>query len=114
MPFSMIERNASIDETAARMSHLTLFAGDPEAGGAEIAGVVRVTVPGWTEAKDGVRSITGTVDIKVPAGSTFDHIVLMDGDTAGTVRGYVPVPQSSFGSEGTYTVSTATISFPAS
>lgn len=114
MPFSVAERNASIDETAGRMTHITLYNGNPEGGGAEVAGISRVPVPGWTAASDGARALTSAVDVTVPAGSTFDHVVLMDGLTGGTVRGYIPVAQSSFGEQGTYTIRTGTIAFPAS
>ncbi len=114
MPFSVVERDASIDESAARMTHLTLYYGDPEGGGAEVGGISRMAVSGWTKADDGARSLTSPVDITVPAGSTFDHVVLMDALSGGAVRGYMPVAASSFGQQGTYTVSSATISFPTS
>lgn len=112
MPFSVVERNASIDETAARMTHVTLYNGDPESGGTEVAGISRVAVPGWTAATDGSRSLSSSVGITVPAGSTFDHVVFMDNPAAGTVRGYISTPASTFGSQGTYTISSGSISFP--
>jgi len=114
MPFSMVERDASIDESATRMTHLTLYHGDPEGVGTEVNGITRVAVPGWTAAADGARSVTSAVDITVPPGSTFDYVVLVDALTGGTVRGYMPVAPSSFGQQGTYTISSATISFPVS
>jgi hypothetical protein len=113
MPFSVVERNASINGTAARMTYITLYNGNPESGGTEIAGIARVAVPGWTAATDGSRSLSGSVGITVPAGSTFDHVAFMDGPTAGTVRGYVPMAASTFGSQGTYTIKSGSISFPA-
>lgn len=112
MPFSTAERNISIDETSARMTHATLYNGDPESGGSEVAGITRAAVPGWTSASDGERSLTGSVQITVPAGSSFDHIALMDGATGGTVRGYIPIAASTFGEQGFYTIESGTISFP--
>jgi hypothetical protein len=111
MPFSVVERDASIDASAGRMTHLTLY--QAEGAGAEVGEMVRVAVSGWTKAADGARSLTSPVDITVPAASTFDHVVLMDALTGGTVRGYIPVALSSFGEQGIYTVSSATISLPA-
>jgi hypothetical protein len=113
MPFSTAERNISIAETSARMTHVTLYDGDPESGGSEVAGISRATLPGWTTANDGARSLSATVEITVPAGSTFDHIALMDAAGGGTVRGYIPVASSTFGQQGTYTIEGGTISFPA-
>ena len=48
----------------------------------------------------------------MPAGSSFDHIALMDGGTGGTVRGYIAIPPSTYGEEGLYTIESGTISFP--
>jgi len=112
MPFTVVERNASIDETAARMTHVTLYNGDPESGGTELAGISRVAVPGWSVATDGSRSLSSSVGITVPAGSTFDHVAFVDGPIAGVVRGYIPTAASTFGSEGTYTIKSGSISFP--
>ena len=114
MPFSVVERNASIDATAARMTYVTLYNGNPESGGAEVAGIARVAVPGWTAATDGSRSLSASVGITVPAGATFDHVAFMDSQAAGTVRGYIPMAASTFGSQGTYTIKSGSISFPAS
>ena len=114
MPFSVVERNASINGTAARMTYVTLYNGNPESGGTELAGISRVAVPGWTTASNGSRALSGSVNLTVPAGSTFDHVAFMDGATAGTVRGYTPMAASTFGSEGTFTVKSGSISFPAS
>ncbi len=114
MPFSVAERNASINESAGRMTHVTLYSGNPEGPGVEVAGITRAAVPGWTVANDGARSLTSPVDITVPAGSTFDHVAFMDGPTGGAVRGYIPVAQSTFGQQGTYTIQSGTIGFPAS
>lgn len=114
MPFSVAERNASINETAGRMTHVTLYSGSPEAGGTEVAGISRAAVPGWTVANDGARSLTSPVDITVPAGSTFDHVAFMNASTGGTVRGYISVARSTFGDQGTYTIQSGTIGFPVS
>jgi hypothetical protein len=113
MPFSVVERNASINGAAGRMTYVTLYNGNPEGGGTELAGISRVAVPGWTAASNGSRSLSGSVGITVPAGSTFDHVAFMDGPAAGTVRGYMSMAASTFGSEGTYTIKSGSISFPA-
>ena len=114
MPFSVVERDASINETAARMTYVTLYNGNPESGGTELAGILRVAVPGWTTATDGSCSLSSSFGITVPAGSTFDHVAFVDGPIAGTVRGFIPIAASTFGSEGTYRIKSGSISFPAS
>jgi hypothetical protein len=112
MPFSTAERNTSINETSARMTHATLFNGNPESGGVEVAGISRASLPGWTGPTDGAQSLSSTVDITVPAGSSFDHIALMDNGAGGTVRGYIAIAPSTYGEEGLYTIESGTISFP--
>jgi hypothetical protein len=109
-----VARDASFDESASCMTHLTLYHGDSESVDAEVDGVSRVAVSGWMKADDAARSLMSPVDITVPAGFTSDHVVLMRALAGGTVRGCMPMAASSFGRQETYPVSSAIISVLAS
>ena len=112
MPFSVVERNASIDESAARMTHVTLYNGDPESGGPSSpasrasrfrggrlrpTAAARSTAPSASRYRRAPRSITWCSWTTRPPGPS---------------AGYISMPASTFGNEGTYTISSGSISFP--
>lgn len=108
MTLSAAERDTRADATAGRLSHYTLFNGDPFAAGSEVAGITRAAAS-WDAASGGSAAQTGSVEITVPAGSTFDTLVGMDAATGGTAVAKKSLGSNTFANGGTVDVTSATI-----
>ena len=102
--FSVTERNALINASRGRATHVTLFNGDPGGAGTEVAGITRAAVS-WGTASNGSVALDSAVELTVPANRTFDHIVMMTASTGGNIVAYGGVPQKTYPVQDTYQVS---------
>jgi len=110
MTLSVAERTVRADDTASRLTHVTLYDGDPYGAGAEVPAIVRVAIT-WDAAANGVAAqAAGAVTITVPVGATFDHVVGMTAAVAGTaIAKRLIAPAQTFAGGGTVDVSNSEI-----
>ncbi|MGI5169880.1 phage tail fiber protein [Spirillospora sp. CA-253888] len=107
MPFTTATRDAVMDGTsiAALCTHASLHTADPTTtGGSEVAGgsYARVAIT-WAAASGGTKTLTGSVTINVPSGTTITHFGLWSALAAGTFRGGGTLSASqSYPTGGTY------------
>lgn len=115
MALSTAGLNEAADGVAAAVTHISLHDDDPGATGAnELTGgspaYARQAVA-WGAAASGVATMTGTETFDIPAGSTVSHFGLWTASSGGTFLGGGALSASEvYGAQGTYTLSTATIS----
>jgi hypothetical protein len=64
----------------------------------------------WNAAAAGSKAISGTVVFDVPAGTTIRRVGLFSLVTGGTYFGDADITDETYGGQGTYTVTAATIS----
>jgi hypothetical protein len=64
----------------------------------------------WNAAAAGSKAISGTPVFDVPSGTTITRVGLYSAITAGTYFGDAEITDETYGGQGTYTVTAATIS----
>lgn len=108
MPFSVTRRNAWLDllETVT----VGLFKGSPLGAGVEVSGgdpaYARKSVT-LAAADAGARAHSDTPVFDVPAGANFDYVGYFMG---GACIAEDDIPEETYGSQGTYTVTAGTLS----
>jgi hypothetical protein len=126
MPLSDNGRNASVNGLASAILFLSLHSADPgTTGAAELSGgtpaYARKAVPSWTTAASGSRSLSSAVTFDVASGTTVSHFGAWNQLAAGgTFYGGDALRDGSnnpvtetFGGQGTYTMTTATLTINA-
>lgn len=108
----------ALDETpaapAAGIAYLSLHTDVVGSGsGGEVTGgspaYARKAVT-WNAASGGSKAISGTAVFDVPSGTTIRRVGLFSAVTAGTYFGDADITDETYGGQGTYTVTAATIS----
>ena len=64
----------------------------------------------WNAAAAGSKAISGTAVFDVPSGTTIRRVGLFSAVTGGTYFGDAEITDETYGGQGTYTVTAATIS----
>jgi hypothetical protein len=125
MPLSDNGRNAAVTGLGNSITYLSLHSADPGTTGAsEISGGTPAYARKactWGAAATGSRTLSAAVTFDVAAGSTVSHFGCWSAATAGTFyggdalrdAGNNPVVEN-FGGQGTYTMTTATLTINAS
>ena len=107
------ERTALAANSASRITHVTLYNGDPEAGGTEAANLAARGAITWAAGAAGVQNKSGgDITLTISGASSFDYLVGIDSATlaAGTPRTKKSIGSNSFGAGGgTVTVSSGSI-----
>jgi hypothetical protein len=124
MPLSDNGRNASVNGLATAITHLSLHSADPGTSGAgELTGGTPAYARKactWGTAAGGSRSLSAAVTFDVAAGITVSHFGCWSALTAGSFHGGDALRDGSnnpvtetFGGQGTYTMTTATLTINA-
>lgn len=110
------ERSNLAASTAGRLTHLTLFDGDPEAGGSEASNLASRQNVSWSAGSAGVQNISNAPKvITLNGGTTFDYLVGMTALTGGTAITKKSIGSTTFGAGGgTVTVSSGSITITSS
>lgn len=109
------ERTSLAADSAGRVTHVTLYNGDPEAAGTEAANLDARAALTWAAGSAGVQNLdTGGGDptLTFSGATTFDYLVGIDSGTlaAGTPRTKKSIGSNSFGAGGgTVTISSGSI-----
>ena len=108
MPFSEAQRNAWLDN----LSSVTvgLFLGSPLGTGVEVSGgdpaYARQSVT-LSAASGGSRAHSNQPEFNIPSGGNFDYVGYFIG---GSCIAEDDVPEETYGSQGTYTLTSGTLS----
>lgn len=105
MPLTDAGKNIALDALAAAITHLALADGSGEVAGGSYA---RQAVA-FGASSGGVVAMTGTEVFSVPAGEAADRVDFRSASSGGTSYGTATFATETFGSDGTLTVSTLTI-----
>lgn len=115
MPLNNTAKNAMLDQLGTLINYISLHSADPGGTGAnEIAGgtpaYARKAVT-WAAASGGSMSDTGADPVfDVEGGDTITHLGFNSALTAGTAYGEADITDETFGAQGTYTVTSITLS----
>ena len=106
-----IERTSLAADCAGRLTHLSLYNGDPEGGGTQAANLDARQAISWAAGTAGVQNKSGgDIVLNFSGATTFDYLVAMDALTAGNVRAKKAIGSTSFGAGGgTVTVTSGSI-----
>ena len=106
MPFSVAQRNAWLDDLATVT--VGLFLGSPLGAGVEVSGgsYARQSVT-LAAASGGSRAHSNQPAFDIPAGGNFDYVGYFMG---GSCIAEDDVPEETYGSSGTYTLTAGTLS----
>lgn len=113
MAFTDAVKNDMLDDLDTLATHASLHTADPGTTGAsEVVGgsYARAAIT-WAAASAGSKTLTGTVVIQVPAGTTITHAGTWNASSAGNFAagGALPSPEA-YPTGGTYTLNlTATL-----
>lgn len=107
-------KNAMLDHLVSLIGYGSLHSADPGAGGAnELAGgtpaYARIAAA-WAAASGGSVALSGSMQFDVEAGDTVAYVGLWSAITGGTFYGSDAVTNETFGGQGTYTVTSGSIS----
>jgi hypothetical protein len=108
-------KHVALDALRTAVTHLSLHSGDPSTTGAnEISGgspaYARKAVSGGAAASGGSVTISASIVFDVPAGTTVSYVGMWSASTAGTYYGHFDVTDEVFAGQGTYTLTTGTVS----
>jgi len=105
------ERSTLAASTAGRLTHLTLYDGDPEAGGSEALNLAARQTVAWSAGSAGVQNISNAPRvITLNGATTFDYLVGMTALSGGTAITKKSIGSTTFGAGGgTVTVSSGSI-----
>ena len=106
-------KNVMLDALAAVAGYASLHSADPGATGTnELAGgspaYARIAVT-WGSAASGVVSLSSSPQFNVEGGDTVAYVGLWSAATAGTFYGSDAVTSETFAGQGTYTVTSGSI-----
>lgn len=104
MPLTAAGKNLALDALAAAITHLALSDGTEVTGGSYARQAVA-----FASASGGAVAMTGTEVFSVPAGEAADRVEFMSASSGGTNYGNATFPTETFGSDGTLTINTLTI-----
>jgi hypothetical protein len=124
-PLSDNGRNAAVNGLGTAVTYLSLHTADPATTGtAEVTGGTPAYARKactWGAAASGSKNLSASVTFDVPAGVTVSHFGTWSAATAGTFYGGDALRDGSnnpvtetFGGQGTYTMTTATLTINAS
>lgn len=113
-------RNSAVNGLASSATYISLHTADPGTTGAsEVTGgspAYARKAATWGTAASGTRTLSTPVVFDVPAGVTITHFGLWSAATSGNFQGGDPLRDASnnpvseaFGGQGTYTLSTASL-----
>lgn len=108
-------KNVKLDALRSAVTHLSLHSADPSTTGAnELTGgspaYARKAVSGGSAASGGSVLISANLTFDVPAGSTVAYCGMWSASTAGTYYGHFDVTDEIFAGQGTYLLTTGTVS----
>lgn len=112
MALSDTAKNVMLTALAGEASHVSAHDGDPSTTGAnELSGGVyaRESIT-WASASGGSVSASNTPVIDIPGTDTVSWLGLWDAATTGNFLGGANVTDETYGADGTYTVTSFTIS----
>ena len=113
MALEEVAINAMLDELGTLVTHLGLHSDFPATSGNEIAGgtpaYARQPIS-WSAASGGSKAISGTEVFDVEGGDTVSSIGMWSALTVGTLYGGADVTNEAFTGQGTYTVTSFTVS----
>lgn len=111
MPFTTAGKNTMLD--ACGITYAALFHGDPESGGTEISGgspaYARKSVT-WASASGGSKAASNQPVFDVPSGATVDYVAYYTASSGGTLLAKASVSAEVYGAQGTYTLTSETLS----
>src|SRR5690242_1246985 len=89
MSFTSVVLDGMLDELDASITHASIHTADPGATGAdEVSGGSYQRQPiVWQDATGGTKTITGTLNFQIPAGTTITHVGTWSAVSGGTFRG---------------------------
>jgi hypothetical protein len=96
------------------ITHASLHTANPDpSGGSEVTGgspaYARKSIT-WSAASGGSMSASNQPVFDVPAATTVTHVGFFSASTAGTYFGMADVTDETFGAQGTYTLTSTTVS----
>jgi hypothetical protein len=108
-------KHVKLDALRTAVTHLSLHSGDPSTTGAnEISGgspaYARKAVSGGSAASGGSVLISANITFDVPAGTTVSYVGMWSASTAGTYYGHFDVTDEVYAGQGTYVLTTGTVS----
>lgn len=108
MALTTATKNSMLDHLASLITHIGLANAGTELSS---GGVYARQAIAWSAAAAGVLAMTGTETFDVDAGSTVNQVIFRDSATigAGTDRGNAPVTEEVFGGQGTYELTSLTV-----
>jgi hypothetical protein len=120
MALSAAARNNMLDcglrnqTPSISVTHGSLHTGNPDpSGGSEVTGgspaYARKSIT-WSAASAGSMTASNQPQFDVPASTTVTHVGFWSAVTSGTYMGMADVTDESFGSQGTYTLTSTTVS----
>lgn len=110
MPINLTGRNYMLDQLGTILTHVALYTDD--AATTEVTGgtYARKAIT-WAAASAGSKAINGTMPVfDVPAGTTVRAVGFMTAISAGTQHAMYNVVDETFAANGTYTITSASIS----
>ena len=114
MPYSTSGKNVMLDALGTAAGFVSAHASDPgDSGTGEISGgapaYARKAIT-WNAAAAGSKTASNSPVIDVEGGDTVAFVGLWSASTAGTFYGSADVTDEVFGGQGTYTVTSFTLS----
>lgn len=107
-------KNAMLDELASLIGYGSLHSADPGTTGTdELAGgspAYAREALSWAAASGGSVGLSSSVEFDVEGGDTVSYVGLWSLETGGTFYGSDDVTDETFGGQGTYTITSGTIS----
>jgi hypothetical protein len=112
MPFTTDGKNAALTALSNACTYASLHTGVPSTGTPnEVSGgspaYARVQVS-WT-VSNGQATLSGQPSFNVPANTTVTYVGFWNAATGGTLEAYAQVTSETFGSQGAYVISAATL-----
>lgn len=112
MAYSNAGKNTMLDAFGTAYGYVSAHTADPgDSGTSEVTGgsYARVAIT-WSAASAGSKSASNSPVLNIPGGTTLAWLGLWSASTAGTFGGGADVTDEAYGGDGTYTVTSFTLS----
>lgn len=113
MPYSPNGLNAMLSGIAAEADYVSLHTAEPDGSGSDevTGGTYARRAITWNTPSAGSTTSASQPVLDVPGGTTITHVGLWSAATSGTYFGSLALDEpETYGSSGSYTISTATMS----
>jgi hypothetical protein len=113
MGFSNDAKNAMLNHIGTQITYVSLHTASPATSGNEISGgspaYARKSIT-WATASNGSKAASNQPSFDVPAGKTVAAVGFWSAATGGTMYGDDDVTPETFANQGTYTLTSVTLS----